>query len=105
VGKKPWNVIFNKEGTIAVVSASGSDQVTIIDTATRRVIQRIPAGNGPFFSVYNSDESKLYVSNSGNNHAFEIGSLTIIDTSTYAVIDTVTLEKQPFDLTFVNPAR
>jgi YVTN family beta-propeller protein len=103
VGSRPWNIIFNRAGTIAIVSCAGSNFVDVIDTATRAVIKTVPTGEGPFFSTYNGDESKLYISNSGANHAFAIGSVTIINVANYRVITNVTLQRQPFDLVFVNP--
>ena len=94
-------MIFNADGSLAIVCNSGSDTVSLIDTTTLTVVNTIAVGNGPFFLVFNEDQTKLYVSNAGENH--EIGTLTIIDTATYSVIGSVTLERQPFDLVFVNP--
>ena len=104
VGKKPWQVLFNVDGSRAITSNSGSDDVSVIDTTTLTVIKTIDCGNGPFFSVFNQDQTKLYVSNAGALHPpLEPGSLTIIDTATYTVIGTTPLELQPFDMAFVNP--
>ena len=99
-------MIFNADGSRAITSNSGSDTVSVIDTTTLTVIKTIACGNGPFFSVFNQDQTKLYVSNAGSrNPPFDPGTLTIIDTATYTVIGTVTLELQPFDVVFVNPFR
>jgi len=104
IGNNPWNIIFNADGSLAIASNSGSDTVSVIDTSTLTVIHTIPCDNGPFFSVFNDDQTKLYVSNAGPIHPpLEPGSLTIIDTATWTVIGTTPLELQPFDETFVNP--
>ena len=80
------------------------DNVSVIDTTTLTVIKTIACGDGPFFSVFNQDQTKLYVSNAGALHPpFVPGTLTIIDTASYTVIGTTTLEFQPFDMVFVNP--
>ena len=97
-------MIFNADGSRAITSNSGSDDVSVIDTTTLTVIKTIDCGNGSFFSVFNQDQTKLYVFNAGSlNPPFHPGSLSIIDTATWTVIGTTTLELQPFDETFVNP--
>ena len=99
----PWNVIFNADGSRAIASNSGSDTVSVIDTTTLTVIETIPCETGHSFQFSITDQTKLYVSNAGALHPpFDPGSLTIIDTATWTVIGTTTLELQPFDETFVD---
>jgi YVTN family beta-propeller protein len=103
-GHKPWSVIFNRDGSLAIVSNTGSDDITVINATTLRVVKTVAAGDGPFFAVFNEDETKLYVSNAGPIHPpFVPSVLTIIDTATWTVIGSTTLQIQPFDLVFVNP--
>ena len=81
------NLIYNRDGSKVIVSNSGNDTITVIDTATRTVIKTVDCHNGPFFSVFNDDETKLYVSCAGPlNPPFNPGFVDIVDTATYKVI-------------------
>ena len=43
-GHKPWNVIFNRDGSLAIVSNTGSDTVSVINTTTLTVVKHVAAG-------------------------------------------------------------
>lgn len=74
-GAQPEAVLVAKEGTIYVAN-SGADTVSVVDPSELKVTSTIKMGitpNAPLGSVPNSlsfsaDESKLYVTNAGNNN-------------------------------------
>ena len=88
-------MIFTEDGTLAFVSSSVSGTVSVIDTATREVIQTLVTGNGSFFSVINPDGTKFYVSNSNDT------TVSVVDISSLTVVDVIPdVGSYPFDMNF-----
>jgi len=48
VGNRAWNVTFNRDESILYVTNGLSDDVSIVDTAKRRVIRSVPVGRVPY---------------------------------------------------------
>jgi YVTN family beta-propeller protein len=61
------------DGKYAASTHSGSGDVAIIDTASRKVAASVPLGKGPGFPLFSPDSTKLYVMNSGE------GDVAVID--------------------------
>jgi YVTN family beta-propeller protein len=57
----------------AYITNSGSNNVSVIDTATRAVVATIPVGIAPFGVAVHPSASSVYVTNRGNN------TVTVID--------------------------
>ena len=70
VGKFPEDIVFSKEGRYAVVTNSTDGTVSIIEAASRKVVQTLsiaPAGLGyPFGVIFNKNNSKLFVTTGGS---------------------------------------
>jgi YVTN family beta-propeller protein len=82
VGGTNNSVVFSPSGAQAYVSASdGSGSVSVIDVATRTVTATIPAGGWRL--AVSPDGSRLYATGTVG------GVLSVIDTSTNTVVDTV----------------
>jgi len=79
----PAGVAVNPTGTKVYVTNSGSNTVSIIDTATNTVTATVPAGNYPFGVAVTPDGTTVYVVNVGS------GTASVIDTATNTVTDTV----------------
>lgn len=47
VGKRAWNMTFNREESLLFVANGLSDDMTIIDAATRKAIRSVPIGRVP----------------------------------------------------------
>ena len=47
VGVHPHSIILNDEGSIAFVSNQWSDNISVIDLTTAKVIDTLKTGNGP----------------------------------------------------------
>jgi DNA-binding beta-propeller fold protein YncE len=75
----PNKMILNRDQSRLFVAADNSDTVTVIDTRTDRIVERIPTtaphsvlephstGSGPNDLVLSPDERTLYVTNGGTN--------------------------------------
>ena len=72
-----------------------SNNVSVIDNATRQVVTRLDVGTGPLSVAANPSRNRVYVSNSMSN------TISVIDTSANTVIDTVPVIVLPGS--FYNP--
>jgi YVTN family beta-propeller protein/VCBS repeat-containing protein len=97
VGTTPQLIVINGDGTRAYVTNYGSNSVSIIDTATNKVVDANPATttvdaiavpSTPIGVALSKDGSLLYVAN-GNDR------VSVIDTKTRAVISTVLIDTAP----------
>lgn len=107
VGSKPYYVAITSDGTKAYVVNSFSNNVSVIDTITDTLITTIPVGNKPYYIAITSDGSRAYVTNSGSYYFMVNGSnclidsdsdsdsVSVIDTSLNAVIETVRVDSTP----------
>lgn len=83
-GVKPHGLGLTPDGRWAWVANVGSDDITIIDTATFAAEpDRIVVGDGPALVVFLPDGSKAYVSN-GND-----GTTSVIDVATRELLSTI----------------
>jgi DNA-binding beta-propeller fold protein YncE len=75
VGRHPSALLANKSGLRLFVALAGSDEIAIVDTKSKSVVQRLndaaPAGpsegNTPNALLLSSDESRLFVAEADNN--------------------------------------
>ena len=63
----------------------GSGNVSVIDTATNKVTATVDVGYHPVGVAVSPDGKKVYVSN------LDSGTVSVIDATTYAVIDTLNI--------------
>ena len=64
-GAAPSGLTLNPDGTRLYVALNNTNQVAVIDTATRAIVRRVPVGTFPYTAVASADGSKVYVSNWG----------------------------------------
>ena len=75
------SIAVNPSGSRAYVANLGSNNVTVIDTATNTVVGApIAVGTAPVAIAVNPSGSRAYVTNYGSN------SVTVIDTATNTVV-------------------
>jgi YVTN family beta-propeller protein len=67
----------------AYISNSGSNTVSVINTATNTVVATVSVGTNPFGVAMTPDGSRVYVTNEGSN------TVSVIDTATNTVTATV----------------
>jgi len=82
IGREPRGVAVSPDGSKLYVTNTGSDDVSVIATATNTVTATILVGHSPKGVAVTPDGSKLYVVNEGS------GSVSAIDTKINTVIPT-----------------
>jgi YVTN family beta-propeller protein len=83
VGDLPVGVAMTPDGTRAYVTNSGSQNVSVIDTANRTVTATVKVGRNPINVAIRPDGARAYVVNADSN------SVSVINTGTNKVITTV----------------
>ena len=92
----PWSMDFVND-SIAAVSLLFTDQVAIVNVNTGQVVQFVSVGSGPQGVKYYN--GKIYVANSGfNGVGFDPGTVSVIDASSFNLIDTYNVGINPWDL-------
>src|SRR2546426_6956690 len=84
--------------TRVFVTNEKSDDVTVIDATTRKVVTTIPVGKRPRGVAVSPDGRRVYVTNSNSD------SLSVIDTKSLAVLRTVPAGPRPQGVD-LHPAR
>jgi YVTN family beta-propeller protein/probable HAF family extracellular repeat protein len=86
VGSKPYGLTVSPDGSHVYVANSGSNNLSVIDTATNQIQQApIPAGVNPVDVRTTPDGQRLYVVNGLQTN----GTLSVIQASTGALIQTI----------------
>ena len=102
VGHSPTAPVISNSGKMLFVCQRFNDNVAFIDLATKKVIAEIPVIRSPFAAAITPDDSKLYVANfypAGRvDGEFVAASVSVIDTVTKKVIDTLTFPNGSVDL-------
>ena len=80
LGKGAGRMAVSPDGRFAASTHGGSEDVALIDAATKTVLATIPVGKGPGFPIFSPDGSRLYVMNYG------MGDIAVIDTATKAIV-------------------
>src|SRR5215468_1913818 len=90
----PYGVAVNPDGNrVYVTNASagpGNSNLSVIDTATKMVIAKIPVGRQPLGVAVTRDGRRVYVANANS------GSVSVIDTATNAVAATIPVGVGPY---------
>ncbi len=92
VGTRPRGLALTPDGSLLLVSNSGSASISVIDTATQKVVSTIalPAGSSPYGIAVTPDGAFAYVAN-----FITQGSVFAIDIAKRAVLTTIAAGKQP----------
>ena len=91
----PSGLAVSAAGDRLFVSQFGTDEVLVLDTITRNVVSQISVGDGPSGLAVTPDGRFLYVANSINIPNQLLGTVSKIDLSTMAVVETVTVNGAP----------
>lgn len=81
----------------AYIANSGSNNVSVIDTASNSVVTAIAVGTQPYGVAVNHAGTRVYVTNQGSND------VSVIDAASNSVVATITVGTQPYGVA-VNPA-
>ncbi|MGD0485554.1 MAG: YncE family protein [Gemmatimonadales bacterium] len=97
VGQVPTHVVFNPSGTRAYVSNQYSSSVSVIDTATRAIVDAVPVSGDPGPMAVSADGQALFVATNANV-------IYKIDLGTHAVLGSVSLPATSHHVA-MNPSR
>ncbi len=87
---------FSTDGKLALISALRSPDVTVIDTATRKTIKRIPVGHGSAGILMQPDGARAFVACSPD------GYVAIIDLHAMEVVGRIEAGKNPDGLAWAS---
>jgi YVTN family beta-propeller protein len=73
VGQSPYGIAISPDGTRALVTNSGDDDVSVIDLGTGQVLATVDVGLDPYGIAYMPDGSRAFVANNDSS------SLTVLD--------------------------
>jgi YVTN family beta-propeller protein len=94
VGKTPWGAALTPEGAQLYVANKGSNNVSVINTASGIVTGSIPVGTAPWGLGINPSGMLAYVANSGS------GTVSVIDIAANSVITNIQVGSNPHWLSF-----
>jgi len=89
-GKGAGRMAVSANGRYAASTHSDSEDVAIIDGASKTILSTVKIGKGPGFPLFSPDGTKLYVMNSG------MGDVAVIDLKTMALIARHKVGTDPF---------
>src|SRR5262249_35635432 len=64
-GAAPSGLTLSSDGKLLYVALNQTNNVAVIDTATRAIVAQVPVGTFPYTAVASLDGTKVYVSNWG----------------------------------------
>lgn len=94
VGRHPAHVVVDREGTRAFVTAAGDDAVSVVDLASRTLLQAIKTGQYPHGLRISPDGREIYVAN------VESDSVSVIDTAKLVEVARIDVGKAPVQVGF-----
>ena len=98
VGPTPGFVTMAPDGRHAYVAHRETGFITVVDTFTDQVSDRIPVTNGPpQYIAMTPDGSKAFVSIFDSQQT--VNAVTVLDTRTSRVLSTISVDRQPMALT------
>ena len=87
--KTPFNLVVSPDGRRLYVVCEASDDLMVVDTLNRTVIDEISVGNLPHGVCLSPDGDTAYVSNRGDD------TVSVIDLEAVAVVDTIVVGDEP----------
>jgi YVTN family beta-propeller protein len=92
VGNNPYGIAVSPDGTRAYVCNYASHSVSVIETATNRVLTNISVGTGPTGIAVSPDGTRAYVSNQGSF------TVSVIEMATNQVLTTIRVGNNPIEI-------
>jgi len=96
VGTNPSRLAVSPDGTKVYVTNKGSNNVSVIDASTNKVIATVNVGINPYGIAVTPDGKKVYVANSHSNN------VSVIDTDLNEVTSTLNVGNGPIGVTIGN---
>ncbi|GAA4542931.1 Hsp70 family protein [Pseudonocardia xishanensis] len=89
VGTSPGRVAITHDGAHAYTTNNGSNDVSVVDTATNSVTATVPVGEGPVLVAVSPDDAHVYVT------SIAAAQLAVISTADNTVVATVSTGRGP----------
>jgi YVTN family beta-propeller protein len=89
VGDRPRGIAISPDGREAYVANAGNNTVSVIDTATKAVVDTITVGHEPQGVAFAPDGATVYVTNIKDN------TVSVIDTATRTQTTTIAVGRSP----------
>ena len=89
VGDRPRGIAISPDGKEAYVANAGDNTVSVINTATKKVVATIPVGDEPQGVAFAPDGATAYVTNIEDN------TVSVIDTATRTQTTTIEVGRSP----------
>lgn len=90
----PTGLSISPDGKMLYVANNLTNNVSVINTATKQIVGTVAVGGYPYTTLTSSDGTTVYVSNWGD------GTVSVIDTKTQAVTSTIAVGKHPNAMVF-----
>ncbi len=94
IGSEARAIAFDSNGKFLYIAARTTNQLVVVDARTNAVVQGIPVGLRPHGVVFNPSNGRIYVTNRGRCDSAP-GTISVIDSGTRKVMDTVTVGTCP----------
>ena len=88
-GDHPQEPALSRDGSMLFIANSGSDSVSIVDTASLIEVNRIPVGQGPNSVLLDREGKRAYVFNARSS------TISVIDVASRALTATITTQSGP----------
>ncbi|MBX7223288.1 MAG: YncE family protein [Blastocatellia bacterium] len=95
-GSTPYGMALNPNTHLLYTANTMSDNLSVVDTETSRVVRTIPVGRFPVDVTVNPNTNMVYSLNEGTN------SISVIDGNRNQVVETVSLGEATFRTVFSN---
>ncbi|PAB59474.1 YncE family protein [Anaeromicrobium sediminis] len=95
-GNMPHHIKLSNDREKLYVLNLGSDNMTIIDTNVNDMEKTIPVNGNPYHMVLNKAGNILFIVNTSFSN-MEGGSITLLDTKEYRIIDKIRVGKMPVE--------
>lgn len=90
--KSPIQLALSQDGERLYVVCENADEVLVLDTKNRKIVDKVAVGEHPFGVALSPDESRLYVSNRWDD------SVSVVDTDSMQVVRTFPAGDDPHGL-------
>ena len=95
LGVTPSDIVLDQSRSKAYLVNTAANRIDILSTSTNLVIGNVPVGTAPLSAAMSMDNAYLYVTNSGTSTAPSTWSVSVIDLTAVAVVQTIAISAQP----------
>ena len=94
VGQQPFGVAVDEAASLVFVTNTGSNNVSVLSSATDLPVGSVPVGALPMGVAYDPTDNEVFVANEGSNN------VSVIDVATLTVVATVAVGYSPIGVAY-----